>query len=131
VLSTSVLSGLSSVAAATVKVNTPPYGGTMALTPDPPYQALTTDITITAEQWFDDVQDYPLVYAFYFVDSSTSIDSKSWTALGQETVSNVKIWRDPPAGNYTLTCRVVDTFGSSTFVQKILIVEAVCHLHIS
>ena len=97
----------------------------MSISPDPPYHALTTDLTLTAEQWFDDLGDLPLVYAFYYWDGHQALDETLWTSLGQETISNVQVWRDPPAGNFTMACRVIDTFGASALVTRTVTVETV------
>jgi hypothetical protein len=97
----------------------------MWISPDPPYHALTTDLTLTAEQWFDDPGDLPLVYAFYYWNGHQVLNEASWTSMGQETISNVQVWRDPPAGNFTMACRVIDTFGASALVTRTVTVETV------
>ncbi|KAL1515191.1 hypothetical protein AB1Y20_004252 [Prymnesium parvum] len=117
-------SGKTAAANLTLVLSTPPYGGTFSISTDPPYKALSSDITMIAEQWSGNVDDLPLSYAFYFVDSKHALEEELWTALGPASVSNVATWYDPPAGNFTLTCRVFDTSSASTFVQQEISIES-------
>ena len=121
---TATLSGLVSSATTTFTLNAPPYGGVMNIAPNPPYTALDSVLTLTGDQWFDDASDLPLVYAFYYVDSTQSTDETALTSMGQETVSNTITWQNPPAGNYTLICQVFDTFGASARATRPILVEA-------
>ena len=59
--------GRSASASLRVKMNAAPYGGSMAMSPDAPYTALTSEITISAIQWTDDASDLPLEYSFSYV----------------------------------------------------------------
>ena len=51
-------------AAYAVTMNRPPLGGGLQLTYDAPAVALSTPITLEATGWADDIDDYPLTYAF-------------------------------------------------------------------
>ena len=115
---TGTLSGLISSASTTFTLNAPPYCGVMNIDPDPPYIALDSVLTLTGDQWFDDASDLPLVYAFYYVDSTQATDETAWTSMGQETISNTITWRNPPGGNYSVICQVIDTFGASAQVAR-------------
>ncbi|KAL3926913.1 MAG: hypothetical protein SGPRY_003073, partial [Prymnesium sp.] len=106
----------------TLKTNAPPFGGTMRLSPDPPYLALLGAITLTASQWFDDPEDLPLLYSFFYGDSPQAAE-ESWTPMSQAKLYPTHIWRNPPAGNFTLSCKVMDVFGAETVTQRQSIVE--------
>ena len=45
-------------------MNRPPLGGGFRLTYDAPAVALLTLVTLEATGWADDIDDYPLTYAF-------------------------------------------------------------------
>ena len=120
---TGTLSGLVSSATITFSLNAPPYGGVLNLAPNPPYIALQSQVSLTGDQWFDDASDLPLVYAFYYVEALQAADESAWTSLGQETVSNTINWRNPPGGNYTLICQVIDTFGATAQATRGALVE--------
>ncbi|KAL3924171.1 MAG: hypothetical protein SGPRY_003993, partial [Prymnesium sp.] len=102
----------------TLKMNAPPFGGTMILSPDPPYVAILGEIILIASQWFDDPEDLPLHYAFFYADSE-----ESWTPMSQAKLYPSHIWRHPPAGNFTLSCKIMDSFGAETVTQRQITVE--------
>ncbi|KAL3902827.1 MAG: hypothetical protein SGPRY_011907, partial [Prymnesium sp.] len=94
----------------------------MSLSPDPPYLALLGAITLTASQWFDDPEDLPLLYSFFYGDSPEAAE-ESWTPMSLAKLNPTHIWRNPPAGNFTLSCKVMDAFGAETVTQRQIIVE--------
>ncbi|KAL3928713.1 MAG: hypothetical protein SGPRY_002275 [Prymnesium sp.] len=106
----------------TLKANAPPFGGTMSISPEPPYLALLAEITVTALQWFDDPEDMPLLYSFFYADSPQAAD-ESWTPISEAKLYPSQIWRNPPAGNFTIICKVMDTFGAKTGTQRKITVE--------
>lgn len=116
---------MQATASLTLPLNSPPFGGTIKVSPTPPYFASTTDIAISGEQWFDDAADLPLTYAFYYVNAQHAGEDSSWTALGEPTLSNRKIWRKPPEGEWVLSCHVIDVFGAATLAQQAVSVQAV------
>ena len=93
-------------------MNAAPFGGSMALTPDPPYVALSVPIGISAIQWFDDESDLPLVYSFAYAPNPAPGTAVA-TSLGREGISPVGAWEAPIVGNWTLVLTVKDTFGAS------------------
>lgn len=101
----------------------------MNFSPDPPYLALLAEITISARQWFDDPEDLPLLYSFFYADSPQAAE-ESWTPISQAKLYPSDVWRNPPAGNFTISCKVMDTFGAETVTQRQITVEQqVCVMH--
>ncbi|KAL1503534.1 hypothetical protein AB1Y20_012013 [Prymnesium parvum] len=115
---TSLLDAAWSSASTVIEMNAPPYGGTLRVSPAPPYYALTTSLTIVAEQWFDDPDDLPLSYAFFYSETRHAQVEKYFTAMGQAVIGNTKVWRNPPPGNFTISCKVFDTYNASATVQR-------------
>lgn len=62
--------GSSSSTNVVVTMNSAPYGGSLTVSPDPPYTALLSELTLTASQWTDDASDLPLEYSFSYADAS-------------------------------------------------------------
>eukprot|EP00966_Prymnesium_polylepis_P082862 1918980-Prymnesium_polylepis.2 len=58
------MNGRQSSASVNVRTNSPPYGGSLTLSPAAPYTALDSEIKLSAVQWTDDAEDLPLVYAY-------------------------------------------------------------------
>lgn len=92
--------GRSASASMRVKMNSAPYGGSMSLSPEANFIALTTDITLTAIQWTDDASDMPLEYAFSYTNSDAVALATSqgywgfvdtWRALGKATLSGTYV----------------------------------------
>ncbi|KAL3894980.1 MAG: hypothetical protein SGPRY_013652 [Prymnesium sp.] len=94
----------------------------MSLSPGPPYLALLGEITLTARQWFDDPEDLPLHYSFFYANSPQAAE-ESWTPMSQAKLYPTHIWRNPPHGNFTLSCKVMDTFGAEAVAQLQITVE--------
>ena len=96
----------------TVKVNSPPSGGTVSATP-PSGDALSTIFTASSASWLDDLEDFPLTYQFQYRTSAAS----QLLVLQARTPSN-KVSTDLPAGPdslnnaITIVCSVFDAFSA-------------------
>jgi len=85
-----------SASTVTITMNSPPFGGSLDISPKSnltPYgTALNTSFSLRTFQWTDDVEDYPMLYAFsyYILSSDTPISVRTFgptpyvnTVLGQ------------------------------------------------
>jgi hypothetical protein len=102
----------------TILMNSPPFGGYLAVKPTVGY-ALNTSYFFSSNSWVDDSTDYPLSYAmaYYSTDSTklnyvktVNVISSVYASLGQGL----------PVKNYTQTCVVIvtDSFGCSANASK-------------
>ncbi|KAL3897937.1 MAG: hypothetical protein SGPRY_012947, partial [Prymnesium sp.] len=91
----------------------------MSLSPNPPYLALLGEITLAARQWFDDPEDLPLLYSFFYADSKQAAE-ESWTPMSEAKLYPTHIWKNPPAGNFTLSCKApLDSSSSEPLLLEI------------
>ena len=89
-------------------INRAPWGGTLAVSPDGPYLALTTVITLTAKGWVDP-DDLLLTYSFSYraVNAGTALSTQLTTNLLSAATSTLL-----STGNWSMLCSVADDYGA-------------------
>ena len=105
-----------------VVMNRPPYGGSCTKSHELPAVALRTPVQLSALQWFDDVEDLPLMYGFSF--AIRGFLAKDAVPLREQSIVSSMIWQRPSAGNFTIFCVVADTHQSIAQVEVELDVQA-------
>eukprot|EP01033_Poteriospumella_lacustris_P011065 gene11065-7872_t len=111
-------SAVSASSSMTITMNSPPFGGSLSVSPSEG-NAMTTVFSLVAADWTDSASDYPLYYAFfYFVSANADVMvvqtkdlfPSAQTVLGQGLNSQ----------RYLVTCLVscVDNYGGSANVTS-------------
>ena len=90
-----------------VKINTPPFGGAVEVSP-PSGQELVTTFTVTAFNWIDDADDLPLRYGFEWCCGEAGGQPE---VLGAAALSE-RLETSFAAGSLTVTALVFDQLGA-------------------
>ncbi len=97
----------------TITMNTPPYDGTLSITPSLGL-ALNTSFTLRTIKWVDDLDDYPLQYTFGYYRVSLEYDKTVIRSSDTIHYTSSYLSAGSDANNYFITCFVQasDKYGA-------------------
>lgn len=98
----------------TITINTPPYDGTLSITPSLGL-ALNTSFTLRTTKWVDDPDDYPLLYTFGYYRVSLEYDKTIVRSSDTMHYTSSYLSAGSDANNYFITCFVQasDKYGAA------------------
>jgi hypothetical protein len=103
-----------SISKLTITMNTPPYDGSLSITPSTGL-ALNTSFTLRTIKWVDDAHDYPLMYSFGYYRVSMDYDKTIIRSSDTIHYTSTYLAVGPDSTNYYYKCfvEVSDKYGAS------------------